>query len=65
MINNKYTGITYPKVFQYRWILALWKKFMCSKRKHLFDEVWSPMDHYLYCDACGLMVNIKSICESG
>lgn len=35
----------------------------CKKGIHAFDEVWSPNDHYLSCDCCGLKVNIKSIEE--
>lgn len=63
-MKNKYMGITYPKIFRGKLSLALWKRFGCTKNKHLFDEVWSPADHYLYCDACGLIVNIDSIRES-
>jgi len=37
---------------------------MCKREMHLWDEVLSggcPWEHYLVCDACGLMVNIESI----
>lgn len=38
---------------------------MCPREMHCFDEVLSsgggPYDHYLSCDACGLMVLIHSI----
>lgn len=49
---NKYVGISYPKLFQNKLVQRLWGKFMCPKGRHLLDEVWSPGDHYLYCDAC-------------
>ena len=64
---SKYWGITHSKCLSNKYILILWKKFMCSKNKHLFDEVWSVEDsidnatHYLYCDACGLSVHISKI----
>ena len=34
-----------------------------AKNIHLFDECESLDDHHLYCDACGLSVNIESIEE--
>lgn len=63
---NPYVGITYPKVFRFKLVQWLWKKYMCPRHRHLFDEVWAPGGyfddgHYLYCDACGLVVRIKSI----
>lgn len=67
-ISNTYIGITYPKVLRNKIAKWLWRKFMCTRHRHLFDEVWSPFDsdfpdsnHYLYCDACGLLVNIESV----
>lgn len=51
---NKYHGITYPKQDP-----AKWKG--CVKNQHLFDEVLGCGGHYLSCDCCGLIVNIKSI----
>lgn len=42
------------------WSLNLWKRFMCSKGYHAFDEVLS-VEHVLSCDACGLSVGIKRI----
>lgn len=56
-----YVGITYSRFLQNKLILWLWKKLMCPRHQHLFDEVWSPDDWYLYCDACGLTIDIKSI----
>lgn len=61
---SEYIGITYPKLFSGNLRLKLWKKFMCSRNRHLFDEVWSLDDHCLYCDACNLIVNIGSIDET-
>ena len=58
----KYIGLTYPKIFSGRIGLWLWRRFMCPKNKHLFDEVWASEDcHYLYCDACGIEVHITGI----
>ena len=58
----KYIGITYPDIFYGRIRLWLWRRFMCPKNKHLFDEVWtSDEDHYLYCDACEMEIHIKGI----
>jgi len=57
---NEYRGITYPKFLRGKIVHWLWKRFMCGRNRHLFDEVWSLDDHYLYCDACGLEVHIKA-----
>ena len=54
-----YRGMTHPEKN-----LKIWKKKYCSKEMHLFDEVWSEGEHYLYCDACGLEVHIKEIKET-
>jgi len=52
--------MTYPSFLCKDWILKLWKKFMCKRQMHLFDEVGSfDGDGYLHCDACGLHVVIK------
>lgn len=63
---NPYVGISYFKILQNRPVKWIWKKFFCKKGRHLLDEVWSPggehyNDHYLVCDACQLVINIKSI----
>lgn len=61
---NSYVGITYPKFLSWKiWakpINHLWKKFLCNRNIHLFDEVWSQ-EHYLSCDACDLIVYIALI----
>ncbi len=65
---HKYHGITYPSFLTWKiwkWaVFPLWKKFMCSKNIHLFDECAS-LEHILHCDACGLGVHISYIetCE--
>ena len=61
-----YYGLTHP--IHSNLGLKLWKRFMCSKNMHAFDEVWSPAhgegkSNYLSCDACGLMVYISGIEE--
>lgn len=48
----EYCGITYPKFLRFKVIQKLWKLLFCRRNMHLFDEVWSSQDHYLYCDAC-------------
>lgn len=59
---SRYRGITHALP---RFLLNPWKKFMCKKDVHVFDEVISiPREHYLICDACGLIVNIENIDES-
>lgn len=61
---NNYVGITYPRFLGWRvwtkYICRWWKRFLCSRNIHLFDEVWSHA-HYLNCDACDLMVHIALI----
>lgn len=67
-INTKYVGITYPKIFRNKISRFLWKKYLCPKNMHLFDECMS-MEHYLVCDCCGFSVHIactqteKEACE--
>lgn len=57
---GRYVGLTYPG-FLSRWpFRALWRRFMCPKKMHLFDEVASS-EHYLVCDVCNLSVHIALI----
>lgn len=64
-VTNQYTGITYSRLLDNRLALWLWRRFMCHRQQHLFDEVWAvksedyPDNHYLHCDACGLTIYIK------
>ena len=63
MVKNHYFGITHgvpDKLIMDESFCLRWKKERCSKGIHLFDEVLSD-DHYLSCDVCNLVVNIKSI----
>ena len=60
-MSNPYIGITYPKLFRNFLCLWLCKKLFCKRHRHLLDEVWSPPDHYLVCDACGLIIYIKNV----
>jgi len=65
---HPWIGMTYPsfigwKVF--RWFTyRLWKRFLCPKGIHLFDEMLSS-EHVLVCDACNLQVHIAFVetCE--
>ena len=57
MINYKWRGITYPS-FLYPFFF-IWRKLFCKRGFHLFDEVLSgAFGHYLYCDACELVIPI-------
>lgn len=53
-----YHGLTHIPVP--RFLLASWKKHLCKRNIHLFDEVKSDI-HYLVCDACDTMVIITSV----
>jgi hypothetical protein len=56
--NIPYYGITHKKKSIKK--LKKWQKKRCPQNKHLFDEVKSS-EHYLVCDACGLVVHIADI----
>lgn len=52
--HDKYRGMTYPWFLRFKLVQAFWRRFMCPKEIHLFDEVLSggsPWHHYLVCDA--------------
>lgn len=59
-----YVGLTYPDFLEWKiWrklVYRLWKKFLCPKHIHLFDECLSD-EWYLVCDACEIMVHIAHI----
>ena len=57
----KYRGITYPAILDHGWVRAIWKRLCCPTEWHLFDEVETFKDHYLYCDACSLIIDIAKI----
>ena len=57
-----YRGITYFPVLDSRFVQWIWKRLFCRREWHLFDEVLG-FEHYLYCDACGLMVGISKFEE--
>lgn len=59
-------NITHPTINGWlpEWLYRLWEYIFCKRGFHLFDEVISsgiystkPV-HYLYCDACGLIIYI-------
>lgn len=57
-----YLGISYLEDGEDEWTdaeLQDWKDAHCPKGNHLWDEVWSTDRHYLFCDACGLMLHIS------
>jgi len=69
----KYRGISYPSFLSKGLIGWLWKRYMCPRDMHLFDEcettgTGNPDDekkygpfHSLTCDVCQLQVGISSI----
>lgn len=57
----KYHEISYPKFLWFDSVRNIWKRVFCSRGWHLFDEVGSGDEHYLWCDACKLLVKIFSI----
>jgi len=60
-MEKQFLGITHPVPM---WFLPLWKLIMCKRNMHCFDEVLSSDGSWcLYCDACGLTVNIESVIE--
>ena len=54
-----YRGYSYWLILDRPFIQWLWYKIFCKKGWHLWDEVYSIDEHYLFCDACGEKVNIK------
>ncbi len=62
IIRDEYYGeITYPEVMDNEESLDVWKEVNCPNGIHLFDEVFSPSEHYLICDACEIIVHIEFI----
>lgn len=61
LMKTNYVGLTYPKIFSNKLARWLWKRYLCSKNCHLFDECMSDSYHYLSCDACELAVHISHI----
>ena len=41
--------------------LGLWRRFMCPRGVHAFDEVFTMEGNYLHCDACELVVDIAAV----
>lgn len=63
----KYYGITYPNLFRFNIIQWFWRKFLCKRNMHLWDECLSggsPWHHFLVCDCCQLIVDIDKIDET-
>lgn len=69
---SRYIGLTHEVSSE---DLPRWKQEKCSQNIHCFDEVLSYLtqeekdqgfgpEHYLVCDACGMMVEIAKI-ETG
>lgn len=66
LVTGTYYGLTHMVPM---WALGLWSRFMCKRNVHCFDEVWTigsllpANDHTMYCDACGLTVQVIDIVE--
>jgi hypothetical protein len=57
-----YKGYTHPHLPLF--MLPVWKRFMCVKEMHLWDEVASSLaGNYFVCDACHISVGIYVIEE--
>jgi hypothetical protein len=51
---------TYPRILGNKLSWFMWKKLCCKRGWHLWDEVYvSKEEHYLFCDACEIRVEIK------
>ncbi len=61
-----YYGFTHIPIPHF--LYKLWKKFLCKRHIHLFDEVLGTgtdgWEHFLVCDACQLMIYIDKIDET-
>lgn len=62
-IRDKYHGITHKEMNDKQ--LHKHKLYKCPEGLHVFDEVLSDTDHYLYCDACGLTIHIAKVTIDG
>jgi hypothetical protein len=51
-------GITHHVPYR---LLPLWRRLLCKRGWHAWDEVQARTHHYLYCDACNLMVDISNL----
>jgi len=54
----KYRGYVYPRCFDNYRMWWVWRKLFCPRGWHLWDEVSTPDESYLFCDACGEEVGI-------
>lgn len=63
--DKNYLGISYPIGFlqHIELFYKFWKKYMCKRGYHLLDEVASATHHFMYCDACSMIIDINSIME--
>jgi hypothetical protein len=62
-INKIFYGYTYATELCDESTLIWWKKNNCKRGWHLWDEVRSEREHYLYCDACGVQLYIDDKAE--
>ena len=59
-LNKSWYNITYFSFCGWLpdWFYSWWKDHRCTKSHHLFDEVLSISEHCIFCDACGLTVEL-------
>ena len=60
-----YVGYSYPRWLDRALIQKLWKRWCCKMGWHLWDEIWSPDGHWLFCDACEDEIRIHSTLPRG
>ena len=56
---KRYIGLTYPRIFANRFVRIFWKRFLCPRNMHQFDEMLTIDEHVLVCDACDFAIPIK------
>ena len=63
---NEWLGISQPFWFvESEWFYTLWRRVMCQRGYHLFDEIQRLDEHTLFCDACQLEIGIGWVEQPG
>jgi hypothetical protein len=58
------TNPVWHKVYITNWFYVFWKRLLCSRGVHLFDEILTDsITEYLICDGCRLAVINYSILQ--
>lgn len=56
-----YNGYTHFWPFNGKYFFKLWKRFLCKRGIHLWDEVYTGWEHYMICDACEEIIYISKV----